>query len=191
MQRRSWIAASAIALAVSTFPAMAAAPKPLELFGVSLKGATRSQLRQAFKQNGLRATREENRYWVDTYDAQGVLDGASDFAAGYVSASDKFAYAQYTFSTFMDTELVTKVINMVATKYGRPSSQSGSYGLGPVTARWNMSQGMQIEVSRGWPDTTTYLRFIDSAAYSQMRAEIDAEEKAQSTQKAKSQSNAF
>ncbi len=191
MQRRSFIAATAAAIVFSALPALAADQKPLELFGVTLKGATRDQLRQVFKQNGLRATREENNYWVDTYDAQGVLEGASEFKAGYVSASGKFAYAEYTFSGFMDTQLVAKVINMVATKYGRPSSQSGNYGLGQVTAKWNMGQGMQIEVSRGWPDTTTYLSFIDSSANSQMRAEIDAEKKAQVTQKAKAQSKAF
>lgn len=91
----------------------------------------------------------------------------------------------------MDTQLVGKVINMVAIKYGRPSSQNGNYGLGEMTAKWNMGQGMLIEVSRGWPDTTTYLKFIDSSANKQMSAEIDAEKNAQATQKAKSQSKAF
>jgi len=91
----------------------------------------------------------------------------------------------------MDTQLVGKVINMVSTKYGRPSSQNGNYGLGPVTARWSVEQGMQIEVSRGWPDTTTLLKFIDSSAYNQMRSEIDSEKNTQEHQKAKSQSNAF
>lgn len=191
MHRRSFIVATAAVIAISAMPATAAEPKPLELFGVVLKGATRDQLRQTFKQNGLRATREENNYWADTYDAQGVLDGASDFQAGYVAATGKFAYARYTFSGFMNTQLVGKVINMVTTKYGRPSSQNGSYGLGEVTAKWNMGQGMQIEVSRGWPDTTTYLSFTDSAAYNQMRAEIDAEKKAQATQQVKAQSKAF
>lgn len=191
MQRRSFIAASAAVLVFSALPAIAAGQKPLELFGVSLKGATREQLRQAFKQNGLRATREEDRYWVDLYDAQAVLDGASEFTAGYVGASGKFAFAQYTFPGFMDTQLVTKVINMVATKYGRPSSQNGRPELGRVSAKWKIGQGMEIEVSRGWPDTTTYLRFMDSSAHSQMRAEMDATEKAHAEQKAKAQANAF
>lgn len=177
----------------SVLPVAAADHKDqqLELFGTSLKSATRDQLRQAFKQNGLKATREDNNYWVDTYNAQGVLDGASTFQAGYVAATGKFAFTEYTFSGFMDTQLVGKVINMVQTKYGRPSSQSGNYGLGPVTAKWRMGQGMQIEVSRGWPDTTTFLKFIDSPAYKQMQAEIDSENKAQERQKAMSQNKAF
>ena len=91
----------------------------------------------------------------------------------------------------MDTEFVGKVINMVSSKYGRPSSQSGSYGLGPVTARWNLSQGMQIEVERGWPDTTTYLKFLDPVAFGQMQSEIETQKKAQESQKNKAQSKAF
>jgi len=128
---------------------------------------------------------------MDTYDARGVLDGASEFEVGYVAATSQFAYAQHTFPGFMDTQLVEKVTNMVTIKYGPPSSRSGNYGLGPVTVKWNMGQGMRIEVSRGWPDTTTYLSYIDSAAYNQMRAEIDAAEKAQATQQVKAQSKAF
>lgn len=191
MQFRSFVVATAVTLALSAHAAIAADQKTLELFGVALKNAPRDQLRQAFKQNGLRVTREDNNYWVDTYNAEGVLDGASQFQAGYVAASGKFAFAQYTFSGFMDTQLVGKVINMVSTKYGRPSSQKGNYGLGEVTAKWNMGQDMQVVVSRGWPDTTTYLQFIDASAQRQMNAEIEAEKSAQVRQKAKSQSKAF
>jgi hypothetical protein len=191
LQRRTILYLSAIAALSGVHAAHAAEQRPLELFGVALKGATRDQLRQAFKANGVRATREENQYWVDVYDAKGVLDGASELQTGYVAASSKFAYARYTFETFMDTELVGKVINMVGSKYGKPSSQSGSYGLGPVTARWTLGQGMQIEVSRGWPDTTTYLKFLDPVAHAQMQSEIDAERRAQESQKNKSQTKAF
>jgi len=191
MQFRSFVVATAVAVVFVAHSACAADQRQLELFGVALKGATRDQLRPAFKKNGLRVTREDNSYWVDTYNAEGVLDGASELQAGYVSASGKFAYAQYTFPGFMDTQLVGKVINMVSTKYGRPSSQQGNYGLGEVVAKWNMGQDMQIVVSRGWPDTTTFLQFVDVPSRRQMNAEIDAEKNAQVTQKAKSQSKAF
>jgi len=163
----------------------------LELFGVSLKGATRDELRVAFKQNGLKATREEDRYWVDTYAAEGVLEGANEFSAWYVAATGKFAYAEYSFPGFVDTQLVGKVIEMVSTKYGRPTSQRGDYRLGEVIAKWSMGQDMQIVVSRGWPDTTTTLRFIDLPAERQMNTEISSETNRQKVQKAKSQSNAF
>jgi hypothetical protein len=184
--------AVAVVMAVAV-PQVAAQPKTkqVELFGITLKNADREQLRQAFKQNGMKAVREDKLYWVDTYNAEGVLEGASEFSAGYVSATGKFAFAEYKFAGFMDTQLVGKVISMVSVKYGRPSAQSGDYGLGPVTATWNIGQDMKIEVSRSWPDTTALLKFIDSAANKQMRVEIDAEMKTQERQKAKSQNKAF
>lgn len=189
MKRRTFVLA--FCAACVAIPVSAADTKSIELFGVTLKGASRDQLRKTFKQNSLKATREDDDYWVDKYNAQGVLDGASELAAGYVNASRTFAFAEYTFPAFMDSQLVGKIINMVAIKYGRPSSQNGNYELGSVNARWNVGQGMQIEVSRGWPDTTTYLRFSDTAAYSLMNAEINTEKKSQEQQKAKAQSKAF
>lgn len=170
---------------------LAQAPKSLDLFGVTLKNAGREELRGVFKRNGLKATREDNRYWVDNYDAKGVLDDASEFSCGYVSATDKFAYAQYTFPAFMDEQLVAKVIQLVSSKYGKPSSQSGNIRLGPVTAKWQLPQGMQIEVSRGWPDTTTYLKFLDPTTFRLMQAEIEKERNAQVNQKARAQNQAF
>ena len=175
-----------------TLPAAAAEPKqPLELFGVPLKGATRDQLRNAFKKGGLRPTREDDAYWVDIYSAEAVLDGASEFAAGYVMASGQFAFARYTFPASMDTELVGKVIDMVTAKYGPPSSQEGRYSLGHVEAVWNRSQGMQIKVSRGWPDTTTFLSFVDPAAEAQMQQEQNRNQQQRTREKAKAQDHAF
>lgn len=191
MHRRVFILFVAILGIAQAFPSKAETIKNVELFGVPIMNASRDQLRQVFEKNGIEVVREDNKYWVDTYNASRVLDGATNLEVGYVSATGKFAYAEYTFPGFMDTQLVSKIINMVSTKYGRPSSQSGSYGLGEVTAKWNMGKGMEIVVSRGWPDTTTYLTYKDITAYGQMRAEINAEEKAKSLQKAKAQSNAF
>lgn len=180
------------ALLCFTIPAAAEKkPQQLELFGVPLKGAQRDQIRQAIKKNSLQPVREDKNYWIDTYDAQGVLEGATEFVAGYVSATDKFAYAEYKFPAFIDTQMVVKVINMVTMKYGRPSSKRGSYGLGEVSAKWNLGQGMQIEVYRGWPDTTTYLKFVDTSAHNQMRAEITAAKNTQERQKTKAQNQAF
>lgn len=167
------------------------AGKNLELFGVTVKNAPRQQLRDAFKQNGLVSNREDDRYWVDIYDASAALDGAKELKAGYVAASGQFAFAEYSLPSFMDTAQVGKVINMVAAKYGRPSSQSGSYGLGEVTAKWNMGQSMQIVVERGWPNTSTYLRFVDTGAHAQMQAEINAQKQKDTQEKARSQSRAF
>lgn len=191
MNIKKLISLLALGLAFVCAQAWADTPKTLDLFGTTLKNATRDQLRSVYKSNGLQSTREDKNYWVDTYNAKGVLEGATEFNCGYVSATDKFAYAVYTFPTFMDERLVERVVNLVSTKYGRPSSMSGNYGLGPVVAKWSLPQGMQIEVSRGWPDTTTYLKFIDVAANKAMETEMNESKKAQEAAKARAQSKAF
>jgi hypothetical protein len=187
----AWILTGMHALQAVTQERPGPAPTHLELFGVPLKGATRNQLREALKRHGMRATREDDRYWLDFYDATDVLEGASEFCAGYVSATGRFDFAQYEFPAFMDTRMVERVVKMVSTKYGAPPSIKGRYGLGEVLASWNLEGGMEIEVSRGWPDTTTYLTFIDTAADAEMRSEIDAEKAAQERKKAEGQSHAF
>jgi len=172
-------------------PARPQRAQQLELFGVPLKSATRDQLRQTFKQNGMVVIREDKNNWVDAYDTREVLEGSSEFIAGYVDATDRFAFAAYLFFAFRDTQLVGKVISMVSVKYGPPTSRSGNYDTGPVRAEWDMGQGMGIMVCRGWPDTTTALIYRDAAAYRQMRAEIDSEEKAPGRQGAKPREKAF
>lgn len=163
----------------------------LSLFGTPLKGADRSQLRDTLKKNDLKAIREDDRYWVDTYNPQGVLDGASAFEAGYVSQTHEFAYARYTFKSFMDAQQVGKIVSMVTSKYGEPSTRNGNYSLGKVSVQWNFPQGMFIEVTRGWPDTTTYLAFIDAKNNARMESEIATETKRQESEKTSSQGHAF
>lgn len=163
----------------------------LALFGVSLKNASRDQIREAVKKNGMRAIREDLSYWVDVYDPNDVLENATEFEAGYVSKTGKFAYAKYTFQSFMDTRLVENVVNMVSKKYGMPSTKSGNYNLGRVSAQWNLNDGMQIDVYRGWPDTTTYLTYKDTNNYFEMNKEIDILKKSEEDKKIESQSHAF
>lgn len=195
------LSALAVLMSVSATPAHAQQNKAkatakanaptAELFGVPLRGAKRDALRAAFREGGLQATREEDNYWVDLYDASGVLEGASEFSAGYVHATNEFAFARYTFQGFMDLELVSKVATMVINKYGQPAKREGNTGLGGVKYQWNLAQGIRLEVSRGWPDTTTYLTYTDTKTYAAMKAEQDANQKQADQDKARAQSHAF
>lgn len=165
--------------------------RSLALFGVRLKGAQRAQLRAAFASGGLKPTREDDRFWVDQYDAQGVLDEATSFSAGYVDRTGQFAFASYDFESSLDPEQFVRIAAMVSVKYGRPSSRSGNVTVGPAKATWSRPDGMRIEVDRAWPDTTTHLRFLDVAAHRQMSAEIAAEKKAQERKSAAAHDQAF
>jgi hypothetical protein len=167
------------------------ARQPVELFGVPLKHAPRGTLRQALSQAGVQPTRVEDGYWVDLYNPRGILDEATELAVGYVGASSAFAFAKYTFRSFMDTDQVQRIVKLVTTKYGTPTKQAGRYGLGDVRVVWNLAAGMQIEVARGWPDTTTTLTYLDPQAYSRMQAEIDRQQEKSHQNRARAQRKAF
>jgi len=104
---------------------------------------------------------------------------------------DKFAYAQYTFPSRMDNQQVLNIKNMVATKYGKPDTASGNVGLGEVAYRWTLKDGIELKVSRGWPNTTTYMRYTYPKHYDAMQAEIKRQRIAREKKAAQAQSNAF
>ncbi|OIR07905.1 hypothetical protein GALL_97680 [mine drainage metagenome] len=173
------------------FSSIAAASAPLALFGTPLKGATRSELRQTLSKAGFSAQRVDDGYFCDQYSVDGQLKGATQLTVCYTENTNRFASAEYTFPGFMDTQLVQRVIHVVESKYGRPSSVNGDIGLGGVTARWNVAQGMALKVSRGWPDTTTYLDIIDRGMNRTMHAQMQADKAAAIRQQAAKDANAF
>lgn len=172
-------------------PLAACAAEPLTLFGAPLKGATRAELRQVLVKAGFAPNRVDDKYFCDNYAVRGQLKGASQLSVCYTEGDNKFATAEYTFPGFMNMDLVKHVIAMVETKYGRPNGLSGDFGLGPVVARWVEPQGMQVKVSRGWPDTTTYLDLADKANAARMNAQIHRDQQQRVQQQAHHDANAF
>jgi hypothetical protein len=161
-----------------------------QLFNTELKGATRDQIRLVLQSTDVKAVREDNNYWIDKYNSNGVLQGASELNFGYTS-NGKFAFAEYKFPVFMDSGKILEVANLVSSKYGQPSQRSGNPNLGDSSYTWNFKNGMSITAYRGWPDTTTFLQFKDKTNYSKMNNEIEVEKKRQFQQKAQQQQSAF
>ena len=147
----------------------------IEMYGVRLSTATREAMRQALRAHGLKPVREDARYWVDVYDAKGLIRGASQFYLGYTAATKKLAFAEYAFNSFMDSRHTQQIVDMVASKYGPPAETVGQLEMGAFTARWRMAEGMQIQVVREWPETSTYLKFINPSVDLEMKAELDQE----------------
>ena len=167
------------------------------LFGVTLVGATRSSFRSALKQAGVKPLREEESYWCDKYDPNGVLKGASILYACYPHhavagkwLSNPLAYVEYTFPSTMDIHQVANIRGMVETKYGPPDRSAGSVKLGPVTYTWKLD-GVVLTVHRGWPDTTTYLKYSIPKMEETMNKEIARMEQREREKAARAQSNAF
>ena len=166
------------------------ATAPLTLFGTHLQGATRTELRLALNKAGLSPIRVDGRYFCDSYAVHGQLAGASQLEVCY-TLGNHFALAQYTFPGSMDTALVKRVIDVVASKYGRPASFSGDVNLGNVAALWNEPGGMRIVVARGWPDTTTFLGLEDPATERRMKAQAANAQHERRQEQARHDSKAF
>lgn len=179
------------AVTAAQFSMSCYAGQSLALFGVSLKGATRQELRPALIKAGLTPTRVSDHYFCDTYAVNGKLHGATTLDVCYREDNNHFADATYKFPAFMDTDLVRKVVSTVESKYGHPSSFNGSYGLGPVNAEWAQSEGMLVNVSRGWPDTTVYLTLENRANEAAMHAQMHRDQAQRVQQQAAHDSNAF
>jgi hypothetical protein len=64
---------------------------------------------------------------------------------------------------------------MVSAKYGPSSESVGQLAMGSYTARWRIGDGMLIQVVREWPETSTYLKFINPEVEAEMKAELDQE----------------
>jgi len=155
--------------------------EPLTLFGARLKNATRAQLRDAFKRTSLQVREEADQAWGDVYYGPSELLGINAvLKVGYTRAG-QFAYAEYTLynpsttDTYINTQQVKKVVDRVAAKYGNPIKYNGNVDFGKVEAVWQRDGDIYIKVYRGWPDTTTYLRFRDPVTEGQMAAEMRAE----------------
>ena len=147
----------------------------IQMFGVRLSSVTREEMRQALHVQGIKLIREDARYWVDVYDAKGLLNGATKFYVGYAASSQQLAFAEYAFANFMDSNHTAHIVKMVTAKYGPSAETVGQLDMGSYTARWRIPDGMQIQVVREWPETSTYLKFTNTQVESEMKAELDKE----------------
>ncbi len=161
-----------------------------KLFETSIKCANRDQMMTVIKKGGAGIKREDKKQWGDTYYTGNVLKGSSELYVTY-TVDDKFALAQYTFPSHMDTMQVRKVKNLLANKYGKPDYVSGRINLGKVTYKWYQKDGIELKVSRDWPDTTTYLTYTYPKHNKLRLAEMERQKQAKEKEESMTQSNAF
>jgi TPR repeat protein len=159
------------------------------LFDQALLCASKETLRAATKKAGANPTRENDGYWYDLYDSSRVLEGTSKLQIAY--SEGKFAKAIYTFNSGMDTHKVVEVRDLVASKYGYPTSSEGSPSVGEVKYTWELKDGMKLTVNRGWPDATVYLSYIHPTNFAAMEAEQERQKQAAEDEKRSKQSKSF
>jgi len=160
------------------------------LFNTKIRCTNRDEFRQAVKSAGNVVKREDRDFWVDQYKSETVLDGSDEFSVGYTSAG-AFAYAEYTIPSGMDTGKVVAVKEMVARKYGQPQKAHGNPDLGEVQYSWKVKDGIEIFVSRGWPDTTVFLTYREPKNNAVMQDEIKSAQAVSQQEKQNQQTQAF
>lgn len=128
-----------------------------QLFGETLGCTNRTKMREAAKNAKAVIEREDSSYFADNYDSSNILSESNELSIYYIG--EMFARAEYSFPAHMDTDLVVRVKDLVASKYGAPHNQNGRVNLGEVSYVWIMPDGVEISVFRGWPDTSTTLRY--------------------------------
>lgn len=161
-----------------------------EIFGVSLKCASRNDFMVAIGKTKATIKREDKNYWSDIYYTSSVLKGSSELALSY-SLEDLFAKATYIFPSNLNVGQVAKIKDFVASKYGSPQQLTGDPSLGKVTYKWELEDGIELTVSRGWPNTTTYLSYIYRENNTKMLEEQNKARKAREAKKHQSQDDAF
>jgi TPR repeat protein len=159
------------------------------IFDASLTEATRTAMRVILSNTKVKPVREDDNYWVDKYNPAAELDGASELLVGYTSFG-RLAFAQYQFPSHVKPDQVTRIANMVATKYGDWDAVDGNPALGPVEYQWNTA-GVLIRVFRSWPKTTTYLKYEVLNDLSKMNSEIEKASRKREQREAREQVNAF
>lgn len=161
-----------------------------KLFNTLLRCATRNEFRGAVKSAGNKVEREDSKFWVDRYKSSAVLEGSKELLVGYTT-DGKFATAQYTIPANMDASKIVKVKDMVASKYGKPHSSTGNPDVGEMEYKWTLRDGIQIDLWRGWPDTTVYLSYNEPENYAVMQNEINKEKGARQKARQARQNSAF
>ncbi len=143
------------------------------LFSEEVLCVSREDLLQAIDRAGGVLTQARDSGWYDRYNSVNLLSNSSELIVGYTRAGE-FALAQYTFPSESDPHQVSEIKAMVQNRYGLPTSVGGSPRHGKVNYAWKTKDGIEIRVSRGWPNTTTYMVFRNPKVYSEMLAEINA-----------------
>ncbi len=161
-----------------------------KLFNVVIKCSGRDELMVAVKAAGAGVKHEDKQSWGDKYHSSSILKGSSVLAIDY-TVDNYFAKATYTFPSNLNTAQVTQVRDFVANKYGSANSSNGRASLGAVSYKWVLEDGIEISVSRGWPDTTTFLSFIHPSNNQVMIDERTRQKKSREAKAYESQNNAF
>lgn len=160
----------------------------LQMFGVTLSTATRAEMRQAIRNEGLKPQREDDAFLDDLYEALNWMPGLLQIKFSYAAQGQRLARVEYQFMTFSDNAHVEDVKLRIEGRFGRPQRVTGREQSGPYQAVWRLPDQMEIFVAREWPQKTTQLRFTNLSVWGQVRAD-SAREDGQTVRRERNQNN--
>jgi len=160
----------------------------LQLFGVTLSTATRAEMRQAIRHEGLKPQREDDAFQEDIYEALNWMPGLLQMKFSYAPQGQRLARVEYLFMTFSDNAHVEDVKLRIEGRFGRPQRVSGREQSGPYQAVWRLPDQMEIFVAREWPQKTTQLRLTNLSVWGQVRTD-SAREDGQTVRRERNQNN--
>ncbi|ASK79069.1 hypothetical protein CF386_08345 [Paraphotobacterium marinum] len=130
-----------------------------KLFGIALKCASRHLMSSAILNAGAKPIRENTDYFNDLYETKNVFKGSKNLEVFYIEGV--FAKAKYSFPSMMEPYQVRTIKDLVALKYGQPDEVKGQIDRGDVLYSWKLNDGIILNVKRSWPDTTSYIEYIN------------------------------
>lgn len=171
-------------IAASTPAPLNTAPAPeatrlgegsLQMFGVRLSTATREDMRQAIRREGLAVQREDEAFSEDIYEASNLMPGLLQLKFSYARDGQKLARVEYVFTTFSDNAHVGELMTRIESRFGRPQRVTGREESGPYHAVWRLPDQMEVFVGREWPQKTTYLKFFNVSVLGSASADSERE----------------
>jgi hypothetical protein len=145
------------------------------MFGVRLSTATREDMRQAIRREGLAVQREDEAFSEDIYEASNLMPGLLQLKFSYARDGQKLARVEYVFTTFSDNAHVGELMTRIESRFGRPQRVTGREESGPYHAVWRLPDQMEVFVGREWPQKTTYLKFFNVSVLGSASADSERE----------------
>lgn len=139
-----------------------------------LKCIHRAFMHKGLEEAGLHTLQHGFEYRADTYDTKKQMPGSDRLEIFYTNGL-RLGFARYVFPSSEDVEQVVRVKELAQARYGEPAEVTGNPDIGPVSFRWVQQDGVELEVSRGWPDTTTFMTYYVPEYYTILRRELDAQ----------------
>ena len=153
------------------------------LFGIAFSNCKIDEMQEAIIANGGVLDGGEGGV-IRRFKSHGIIQDSN--IIGLMSDNEgRVARLFYEFSSHGDVQKVAKVRRMIEYKYGPAHSSDGSESIGPVLHEWRLDDGVVIQIDRGWPETTTWLHYVNPKIDEVARSDLEERKRLEQKESAK------